>query len=280
MDHPFRNAAVGGFNRQDVLDYLEKTAAENTQKQQELEKQLEQQNQVLVYIDDSYTEAEAKSVGSEINLIPNVAQAEYVSRQEALDQFVEEQDDPAMFSGLGSDTLRSRFVVTLENSELMEQTVAELEAIQGVAKVNAHLEIANGFTTIRNVLQLVSTAIIVVLLVVSLFIISNTVKLALYDRKDEIAIMKMVGATNGFIRIPFVIEGAIIGIVSAAAAFFAEWGLYDVLGARISQIDTLQLFSAIPFRDVLGVMVAVYVAAGLFVGIFGSLMSIRKFLDV
>ena len=227
--------------------------------------ELEQQNQVLVYIDDSYTEAEAKSVGSEINLIPNVAQAEYVSRQEALDQFVEEQDDPAMFSGLGSDTLRSRFVVTLENSELMEQTVAELEAIQGVAKVNAHL---------------VSTAIIVVLLVVSLFIISNTVKLALYDRKDEIAIMKMVGATNGFIRIPFVIEGAIIGIVSAAAAFFAEWGLYDVLGARISQIDTLQLFSAIPFRDVLGVMVAVYVAAGLFVGIFGSLMSIRKFLDV
>ena len=242
--------------------------------------ELEQQNQVLVYIDDSYTEAEAKSVGSEINLIPNVAQAEYVSRQEALDQFVEEQDDPAMFSGLGSDTLRSRFVVTLENSELMEQTVAELEAIQGVAKVNAHLEIANGFTTIRNVLQLVSTAIIVVLLLVSLFIISNTVKLALYDRKDEIAIMKMVGATNGFIRIPFVIEGAIIGIVSAAAAFFAEWGLYDVLGARISQIDTLQLFSAIPFRDVLGVMVAVYVAAGLFVGIFGSLMSIRKFLDV
>ena len=242
--------------------------------------ELEQQNQVLVYIDDSYTEAEAKSVGSEINLIPNVAQAEYVSRQEALDQFVEEQDDPAMFSGLGSDTLRSRFVVTLENGELMEQTVAELEAIQGVAKVNAHLEIANGFTTIRNVLQLVSTAIIVVLLVVSLFIISNTVKLALYDRKDEIAIMKMVGATNGFIRIPFVIEGAIIGIVSAAAAFFAEWGLYDVLGARISQIDTLQLFSAIPFRDVLGVMVAVYVAAGLFVGIFGSLMSIRKFLDV
>ena len=204
--------------------------------------ELEQQNQVLVYIDDSYTEAEAKSVGSEINLIPNVAQAEYVSRQEALDQFVEEQDDPAMFSGLGSDTLRSRFVVTLENSELMEQTVAELEAIQGVAKVNAHLEIANGFTTIRNVLQLVSTAIIVVLLVVSLFSISNT--------------------------------------VSAAAAFFAEWGLYDVLGARISQIDTLQLFSAIPFRDVLGVMVAVYVAAGLFVGIFGSLMSIRKFLDV
>jgi len=242
--------------------------------------ELERQNQVLVYIDESYTEAEAKSVGSEINLIPNVSKAEFVSKEQAMESFVAEQDDPTIFSGLEPDTLRHRFVVTLENSEQMEKTVADLEAIRGVEKVNAHLEIASGFTTIRNVLNLVSWAIIVVLLVVSLFIISNTVKLAMYDRKDEIAIMKMVGATNGFIRVPFVIEGAIIGFVSAAVAFFAEWGLYDALAAKIMQIDTLQLFSTIPFGDVLGVMVAVYVASGLFVGIFGSLMSIRKFLDV
>ena len=242
--------------------------------------ELEQQNQVLVYIDDSYTEAEAKSVGSEINLIPNVSNSEFMSKEQALDNFIEEQDDPEIFAGLESDTLRHRVVVTVENSEQMEKTVADLEAIQGVAKVNAHLEIASGFTTVRNVLQIVSTAIIIVLLVVSLFIISNTVKLALYDRKEEIAIMKMVGATNGFIRIPFVIEGMVIGIVSAAVAFFAEWGLYDVLSQKIRVIDTLQLFSAIPFQDVFGIMVAVYLAAGLFVGVFGSLMSIRKFLDV
>ena len=242
--------------------------------------ELEQQNQVLVYIDESYTEAEAKSVGSELNLLPNVSNAEFVSKDQALDHFVQEQEDPSMFAGLASDTLRHRFVVTLENSEQMEKTVADLEAIRGVSKVNAHFEIANGFTTIRNVLQLVSTAIIVVLLVVSLFIIANTVKLSLYDRKDEIAIMKMVGATNGFIRVPFVIQGAIIGIVSAAVGFFVEWGLYDALIGKIAQIDTLQLFTFMPFDDVLGIMVAVYAAAGLFVGIFGSLMSIRKFLDV
>ncbi|MEA4965013.1 MAG: permease-like cell division protein FtsX [Oscillospiraceae bacterium] len=246
----------------------------------EMVSDLEQQNQVLVYLDDSYTEAEAKSVGSEINLIPNVLKSEFVSKDEALSQFVSEQDDPTMFSGLGSDTLRHRFVVTLEDSAQMEKTVQDLENITGVAKVNAHLEIANGFMTVRNVLQIVSTAIIVILLVVSLFIISNTVKLAMYDRKDEIAIMKMVGATNGFIRFPFVIEGSIIGILSAALAFFAEWGLYDLMTAKISQVDTLRLFTAIPFGNVLGIMVAAYVAAGLFVGVFGSLMSIRKFLDV
>ena len=185
-----------------------------------------------------------------------------------------------MFAGLASDTLRHRFVVTLQNSEQMEKTVKDLAAIQGVSTVTAHLEIANGFTTIRNVLQLVSTAMIVVLLVVSLFIIANTVKLSLYDRKDEIAIMKMVGTTNGFIRVPFIIQGAIIGVVSAAVAFFIEWGFYDALVLKIAQIDSLQLFTFMPFGDVLGVMVVVYAAAGLFVGIFGSLMSIRKFLDV
>jgi len=243
--------------------------------------ELDRQNQVLVYIEDTYTEAEAKSVGSEINLVPNVAKAEFVSRATALDNFIAEQKDPSMFAGLEEDTFRHRFVVTLETSENMAQTKTELESIKGVGYVNAHLEVAEGFAMIRDVLQLVSTAIIVVLMVVSLFIISNTVKLALYARKDEIAIMKMVGATNGFIRIPFVIEGAIIGFLAAAIAFFAEWGIYDFLVKEINSIDnTLQLFTAIPFSDVVIYMAVSYGCAGLFVGIFGSLMSIRKFLNV
>ena len=242
--------------------------------------ELEQQNQILVYVDDTLNEAQAKSIGSRINLIENVLDQEFVSKNQALTNFVAEQEDPEMFAGLKPDTLRHRFVVTLQDSEQMKDTVDKLEALDGVAKVNAHLEVANGFTTVRDVLQFVSTAIILVLLVVSLFIIANTVKLALYDRKDEIAIMKMVGATNGFIRIPFIIEGSIIGLVSAAVAFFAEWGIYNMLTNKIAEIDTLRLFSSIPFEEVLGTMVLAFVGAGLLVGVFGSLMSIRKFLDV
>lgn len=241
---------------------------------------LEQQNQVLVYIDESYTEAEAKSVGSQINMIPNVSLSEFVSKEKALENFIEEQNDADMFSGLPADTLRHRFVVTLAESSVMENTVEQLEALSGVSKVNAHLKIASGFMTIRNVLQIVFTAVVAGLLVISLFIISNTVKLAMYARKEEIAIMKIVGATNGFIRIPFVIEGAIIGLTSAAVAFFAEWGIYTVLINKITQVDTLRLFAWIPFHSVLELMVVAYVAAGLFVGIFGSLMSIRRFLNV
>ena len=147
-------------------------------------------------------------------------------------------------------------------------------------KVTAAFEMAEGFITLQNVLHIASIAVIGVLLVVSLLIISNTVKLALYDRKDEISIMKMVGATNGFIRLPFVVEGFVLGMVGALIAFFIEWSMYNLLVNRLAEVDTLQLFSFVPFNELLLPMVATFIAAGLFVGIVGSWTSIRKFLDV
>jgi len=116
--------------------------------------------------------------------------------------------------------------------------------------------------------------------VVSLLIISNTVKLAMYDRKDEIAIMKMVGATNGFIRLPFVVEGFVLGMIGALISFFMLWGMYNALVSRLAAVDTLKLFSFVPFSELLAPMIATFMAAGLFVGIVGSWTSIRKFMDV
>ena len=118
------------------------------------------------------------------------------------------------------------------------------------------------------------------LLVVSLLIISNTVKLAMYDRKDEIGIMKMVGATNGFIRLPFIVEGFSLGMIGAILAFGLEWVGYDALVERIGGIDSLQLFKFVAFQELLIPLVIVFGAAGMFVGIVGSWTSIRKFLDV
>ena len=121
---------------------------------------------------------------------------------------------------------------------------------------------------------------IAILLVVSLLIISNTVKLAMYDRKDEIAIMKMVGATNAFIRLPFQVEGFTLGMLGAVLAFALEWIMYDSLIQKIAEIDSLQLFSFVAFQELLIPMVATFAAAGLFVGIVGSWTSIRKFMNV
>ena len=242
--------------------------------------ELNRTNEVLVFIDETLTDAEAKSVGTKINTIENVHQATFVPREQALAEFIADHQETDAFSGVAAEDLRHRFSVMLQDNDLIQETVAQLRQIEGVADIRAEYELAEGFSTLQDVLQIASMAIISVLLVVSLLIISNTVKLAMYDRRDEIAIMKMVGATNGFIRLPFVVEGFTLGMMGAALAFGLEWVMYDALVARIAEIDTLQLFNFVPFQQLLIPMVATFTAAGLFVGIVGSWTSIRKFLDV
>lgn len=241
---------------------------------------LEKENAVLVYIDENYSEAEAKSVGSQINLISNVYEAKYISREEALNNFIEKQNDAASFGGLDASTFRDRYEVTMENASLTEQTVDELKKIDGVSDVVAHYEIINGFQTLQKVLNIASSAIILVLFVLSLFIISNTVKLAMYSRSEEIGIMKMVGATDSFIRFPFVVEGFILGILGAGIAFFFQWGLYNFIESKIVVVDTLQLIQVVPFREVIEFVILAYALTGFAVGVVGSLLSIRKFLKV
>ena len=246
----------------------------------EMVQELNQTSEILVYIDADLSDAEARSIGTKINLLDNVLQATFVSREEALKDFIADHDGDSAFSGVQASDLRHRYVVTLEDNTKMKETDARLKQLPGVAKTNAAYELAEGFTTIQNVLHMVSAAVIVVLLIVSLLIISNTVKLAMYDRKDEIAIMKMVGATNGFIRLPFVVEGFTLGMMGAILAFGLEWVGYDALIQKIAAVDALQLFNFVPFQELLIPMVIVFAAAGMFVGIVGSWTSIRKFMNV
>ena len=246
----------------------------------EMVQELNQTSEILVYIDADLSDAEARSIGTKINLLDNVLQATFVSREEALKDFIADHDGDSAFSGVQASDLRHRYVVTLEDNTKMKETDAQLKQLPGVAKTNEAYELAEGFTTIQNVLHMVSAAVIVVLLIVSLLIISNTVKLAMYDRKDEIAIMKMVGATNGFIRLPFVVEGFTLGMMGAILAFGLEWVGYDALIQKIAAVDALQLFNFVPFQELLIPMVIVFAAAGMFVGIVGSWTSIRKFMNV
>ena len=241
---------------------------------------LNKTNEILVYVDSELEDAEARSVGTRINLLDNVLKSEFVSREEALKNFVSDHEGDEAFTGVDASDLRHRFVVTLEDNTLIEQTAQQLKTVPGVADIRAEYELAEGFSTLQQILQIASMAVISVLLVVSLLIISNTVKLAMYDRRDEIAIMKMVGATNGFIRLPFVVEGFSLGMIGAALAFGIEWTMYDALVNKINMVDTLQLFSFVKFQNLLVPMVTVFVGAGMFVGVIGSWTSIRKFMDV
>ena len=242
--------------------------------------ELNQTNEILVYVDSELSDAEAKSVGTKINQVSNVLQSDFVSREQALVEFIEDHEEDPAFGGVVAEDLRHRFVVTLQDNRLMKETVADIENVPGVVKITASYEMAEGFSILQQIVQVASIVVAVVLLIVSLLIISNTVKLALYDRRDEIAIMKMVGATNGFIRLPYVVEGFILGMGSAILAFGLEWLMYDAMVVKVAEVDTLQLFSFVPFSQLLWPMVLTFSAAGLFVSIVGSWSSIRKFLDV
>lgn len=242
--------------------------------------ELNQTSEILVYVDADLSDAEARSIGTKINALDNILQSTFVSREEALADFVEDHDNNPAFNSVQAQDLRHRFVVTLEDNSRMKETDEQLQKIPGVARTKAAYDLAEGFITIQSVLHIASIAMIAVLLVISLLIISNTVKLAMYDRRNEIAIMKMVGATNGFIRLPFVVEGFTLGMTGALFAFLLEWAMYDALVRRITEVDALKLFTFVPFQELLIPMIAVFAAAGLFVGIVGSWTSIRKFMNV
>ena len=243
--------------------------------------ELNMTNEVVAYVDDNLSDAEARSVGTQINRIGNVMESTFVDRQTALENFIADYENPAAFDGVQSDTLQHRFVIVLKDNRLLDQTVDSLLAVSGVVEVHALHELAKGFSTIQDVLHMVSLVVICVLLIVSLLIISNTVKLAMYDRREEIAIMKMVGATNGFIRLPFVVEGFTLGMLGAGIAFGLEWLMYNYMVERIAELDaSLQLIKFVPFTDLLIPMIATFAAAGFFVGVVGSWTSIRKFMNV
>ena len=240
----------------------------------------EQDSEILVYIDENYTTAEARSVGSKINRVDNILRADFVTREQALESFKAKYADSNTFDGIEADTFRDRYLVYLEDLSRLRETEDALRAIDGVAEVTAHQELADGFATIRAILAWVSGIVIGILVIVSLFIISNTIKMALLSRREEIGIMRMVGATNWFIRWPFVIEGMILGLLGAVVSFFLQWLLYNLVCTRIAAMDSLRILSTVPFGDMAWFVGATCLFGGLLIGVLGSLLSIRRFLKV
>ena len=243
-------------------------------------KDLEDQNEIVVFIDEAITdEDEAKAIQGSIEALDNISSAEFVSRTDAMDNFMSKYDENLM-EGIDESVFRHRFVIHLTDIALMSQTQSELEALVGVAKVNAHLEYAKTFVTIRNVVSVISMVLIAMLVFVSIFIMTNTIKLATFGRREEIAIMKMVGATNGFIRMPFIIEGLVLGMLGGGLAFVAVWGLYNVITGKLVGTLTGNFISVVPFSNVGIEMFVVFMAVSVMVGVFGGVNAIRNYLKV
>ena len=246
----------------------------------ELLKNLEQENEILAYVDDSYTDAQARALQSRLEAIPNVASVTFISKEEAMEDFKAQYPDEELFQDLDPEILEDRYAIKLVDLEEQSETVEAVQALTGISDVSHYEEIAGGFVTVRNVATVVCVALIAILFVVSVFIISNTIKLTTFDRREEIAIMRMVGATNGFIRWPFVYEGFMLGLLGAVIAFFLQWALYAAVARGVDSNDTLQLIRVLPFSELWAPVAAVFALAGIIIGVGGSLSAIRRFLQV
>ena len=243
---------------------------------------MEAQNQMLAFVDKSLSETEARALESKLLAVDNVSKASFISNEEAAAAFRDRYEEDELFQGLPDENFRHRYAIDLKDIGLMGQTKADLEAVEGIGpgNVSAYEDEAAGFITIRNVAGIVCVVLIAVLFLVSVFIIANTIKLTTFDRRDEIAIMKMVGATNGFIRWPFVYEGFLLGLFSAVIGFFLQWGLYEAVARSVATNDTINLISVVPFETMWEYVAVIFAAAGMFIGVGGSLSAIRKFLQV
>lgn len=243
-------------------------------------KDMENESQVLAIVDERLSQEDARLLEGAVRALNNVREVQYITREEAMENFNAQFEDPSVFDSLDASVFRNRYVIYLNDITRMEDTAEALQAIPGVADVNAPVAIANGFITVRNVVSVITAFLIVVLLVVSLFMMSNTIKLATFTRRDEIAVMKIVGASNGFIRFPFMVEGLILGLLGAGIGFLLEWTIYNFISGRIMMSEAAGFFRLIPFSEIMTPLLGVYLAVGVLEGVFGGSMAIRNYLKV
>ena len=244
---------------------------------------LEAENEFTAYVEEGMAEADAQALQTELEQIPNVSSVTFVNGEQALEDYRQryvDNENAALFEDLPEDLLQHRFRIHVVDIESLSQTVAAVAEVDGISETQAALDIAQGFITIRNMAGAVAWILILLLLIISLFIIANTIKLATFHRREEIAIMKMCGATNWFVRWPFIFEGMILGFVGAIVAFFLQWGIYSLMVTAISEYGGLQLIAVVPFQTLALRVAAIFAAAGLLIGAGGSLLAIRKFLQV
>ena len=241
--------------------------------------EMQSQNRVIAYVDEALDEDEARALESKVSKVANIETCEFVTREEAMTSF-ESDYDADLFENIDSSVFRHRYVLSLTDLSLMQETKADLEGIDGIADVRAHLDYAEKFVTLRNIVSIVSVILVVTLIVVSLFIMTNTIKLATFTRREEIAIMRMVGATNGFIRLPFVVEGLVLGALGGAVAYGLVALVYHLATEKLLAAMAFGFVVLVPFSTVALPLLGVFLGVGILVGVLGGVSAIRNYLKV
>ncbi|MEE1173657.1 MAG: permease-like cell division protein FtsX [Ruminococcus sp.] len=237
-----------------------------------------QNNETTVYIKDGYSQLEAVYIGKDIEKIDNVQSATFYSRDEAFKKYREQLGDELFAQIEQRNPLPDAFIVVMDDLSLYENTVEQIQKIEGVSTIVNRSAFADKLTKLSHLVNMISFGIVLALVIISIFIIANTIRATMYSRRFEISIMKSVGATNMFVRMPFLVEGMAIGFISAALATGALYALYE---AVIAVVESTNLpLNFIPFSSVLIPIAIAFVIAGVVVGFFGGFISIRKYLKM
>ncbi len=246
---------------------------------QALVKDVENQNVVVAFVKEGISDEEVAKVGADLDTITNVTGVEFVSKEagyeEQLREFGVEED---LFDDVIDNPLPHSYRVSVSNLEEFQVTLAQIKAVANVESVRESQELVNQISTMQNSVTAICIIIVAVLAVVSMFIISNTIRITMVSRKIDIQVMKSVGATNTFICWPFMIEGIIIGLVSGVLAVILTFAVEKIEGGAMQSLLEMFGSKAISLTSYLPLLIVCYLFAGVFIGSFGSIVSIRKYL--
>ncbi|MBP1573548.1 MAG: permease-like cell division protein FtsX [Oscillospiraceae bacterium] len=248
---------------------------------------IEDKNEIVVILHDDISQEQTDNLFVQIKELSNVSNVEFYSKEEAWKSIVEdmtEEEKSFMQYAENDNPLPDTYRVKVSDLELMDITTSQLKTFGGVESVQSPTEFASALVSIRNIVALVSSTVVFALVVVCLVIISNTTRASVHARRKEINIMKYVGATNTFIRVPFFIEGMLIGIISAVGALiltrFAYNELYTVLNDQLKLMNIIGTKSLYAFDSIALPVTVCYLAAGTLIGALGTTISTGKYLKV
>lgn len=245
-------------------------------------KQVEEQQAMQVFIKPDATEQEITDLGTKIREIEYVNKAEYVTKEDALNTVKTWlKDSQGLLEPYAKNNpFKASYVVTLTDLSKIQEVESKIAILEQVNNITVRNETINRLLDIANGVKTVSAVILVLLIFISIFIIANTIKLTVHARRKEISIMKYVGATNGFIRWPFMVEGIIIGVVSAMLSVLVLGLAYNyITGRAVGMAQTIQI-NLLQFSDTFSLLILIYLVLGIGIGTIGSAISMKKYLEV
>ncbi len=245
--------------------------------------EIEEQNVIMVFLEDEASEETVKAVTEKIKAISNVKEVEFISKETAWKNQLSEMDDAQkeFFENYADESpLPDTLKVTVSDMSVFDATVKSIKSVGHIQNVRENSQLAQKLAKIRQAVTVVCIVVVAALCAVSLFIISNTVRISMFSRKLEISIMKSVGATDGFVRTPFIVEGAVIGIISAFISELIVWGVYTL---AVKELDSMLSIFSNGFIDfwqsnIWWILLIAFIALGLITGMLGSVVSMNKYL--